>query len=153
MIVNVFNQQLALKISLDQVKRLVERVIHEEGQSCDEVNIYFVDTATICQLHEQFFQDPTPTDCISFPMDELEDETSYRILGEVFVCPDTALEYSRKHKNNPYEETSLYIIHGLLHLMGYDDIEEQDRNHMRQSEVRHMQSLKINGWDLQSLEF
>ena len=153
MIVNVFNQQLALKISKDQVERLVEKVLHEEGQSCDEVNIYFVDTSTICQLHEQFFQDPSPTDCISFPMDEQKDETYYRILGEVFVCPDTALEYSRKHKTNPYEETSLYIIHGLLHLMGYDDNKEKDRNHMRQAEVRHMQILKINGWDLQSLEF
>lgn len=143
MIVNVSDQQLALKISIDEVQRLVDRVISNEGQHCDEVNIYFVDTPTICQLHEEFFQDPSPTDCMTFPMDEEEEEDfHYRILGEVFVCPATAIAYAAQHKIDPYEETTLYIIHGLLHLMGFDDLEEEDCQLMRQAEARHMQELK-----------
>lgn len=142
MIVNVIDQQTDLKISIDQVRKIVPHVIHGEGQTCDEVNIYFVDTPTICQLHEQFFQDPSPTDCISFPLDEEDDELSYRILGEVFVCPATAIAYAVQQQTDCYEETTLYIVHGLLHLMGYDDLQEEDCALMRQAEARHMQELK-----------
>ena len=143
MIVNILDQQVALKILQEQVQPLVECVIRGEGQKCDEVNIYFVDTPTICQLHEEFFQDPSPTDCISFPIDEDEEEEfPYRILGEVFVCPSTAIAYATQHQVDPYEETTLYIVHGLLHLMGYDDLEESDCHLMRQAEARHMQELK-----------
>ncbi|MFI0435606.1 MAG: rRNA maturation RNase YbeY [Parachlamydiaceae bacterium] len=146
MIVNVMNEQEALKIDPLQVERLVQKVIEFEGQSCAEVNIYFVDTPTICDLHAQFFNDPTPTDCISFPMDEENERPEERLMGEVFVCPATAIEYAIRHKKNVYTETSLYIIHGLLHLMGYDDIEEEEIVVMRKAEERHitlLQSLNL----------
>jgi probable rRNA maturation factor len=142
-IVNVFDQQSDLKISIGQVQQLVQHVILAEGYSCDEVNIYFVDTSTICQLHKRFFHDSSPTDCLSFPMDEEEDEQfPYRILGEVFVCPATALVYASKHQLNPNEEATLYIVHGLLHLMGYDDFLDNEASLMRQAEARHMEELK-----------
>lgn len=140
MIVNVFDQQKALKISVDQVKQLVQEVIRKEKQSCDEVNIYFVDTATISQLHEDFFGDPTPTDCISFPIDGKEEEG--RLLGEVFVCPATAITYAAEHEGDAYLETTLYTVHGLLHLMGYHDLEKEDILLMREAEDRHMQNLQ-----------
>jgi probable rRNA maturation factor len=140
-IVHVSDEQNALKFSEDLVKRLVQKVIEEEKQICDEVSIYFVDRESISQLHDQFFDDPSPTDCISFPMDEIE-ELDYRILGEVFVCPQTAIEYTKTHQTDPYEETTLYIVHGLLHLMGYRDIEEEEIKLMRQAEQRQMTLLK-----------
>ncbi|WP_068466452.1 rRNA maturation RNase YbeY [Candidatus Protochlamydia phocaeensis] len=145
MIINVFDQQESLKISLDQLKPLVEQVLREEERQCDEVSLYFVDTPTICDLHLQFFNDGSSTDCISFPMDDEDEDAPYCILGEVFVCPETALNYARSHHLDPYEETTLYIVHGLLHLMGYDDIEEEDLVHMRQAEERHMKQLKALG--------
>ncbi len=141
MIVNVFNEQSALTFSLDLVESLTQQVIAEEHQTCDEVSIYFVDTPRIIELHAQFFNDPTPTDCISFPLDE-EEEVHYRILGEVFVCPQTAIEYAKTHSIDLYEEMTLYIVHGLLHLMGYRDIEEKDIERMRLAEKRHMANLK-----------
>lgn len=151
MIVNVIDQQFALDISAEQVERLVQQVIESEGQTCNEVNVYFVDTPTICQLHEQFFDDPSSTDCISLPMDE-EGEEQYRILGEVFICPATAIDYAAKHKGNAYQETSLYIVHSLLHLMGYDDIEDEDISLMRQAEERHMNNLQLLGLQLQPIK-
>jgi probable rRNA maturation factor len=149
-IVNISDQQTALKISADQVRRLVQHVIQAEGQTCDEVNVYFVDTPTICQLHEQFFQDPSPTDCISFPIDEEQGkEGEFRLLGEIFVCPAAAIDYAARHEGNAYEETTLYIIHSLLHLMGYDDIDEKETSRMRQAEERHMHQLYSLGLQLQ----
>ena len=71
-----------------------------------------------------------------------DDDSPYSVLGEVFVCPATAIAYASENKLDPYEETTLYIVHGLLHLMGYDDIDDRDAVLMRQAERRHMQKLK-----------
>lgn len=140
--IKVKNRQSSLKISPTKVKRIVSQVLAEEGQACDEVAIHFVDTAAIMQLHEDFFGDPSPTDCISFPLDSECDSIPYQMLGEVFVCPETAIEYASKHQMDPYEETTLYIVHGLLHLMGYDDLQPEDRKAMRKAEARHMRNLR-----------
>lgn len=106
---------------------------------CDEVSIYLVSTKAICKLHEEFFQDPSTTDCISFPLDK-------KHLGEIFVCPATAVAYAKKKKLNPYRETALYIVHGLLHLLGYDDLRAKDKRTMRKKEkscMAHLNGLGV----------
>lgn len=133
----VFNQQKDLSIKKPQIKQLVNQVIAFEGHDYGEVSVYFVPTNAICELHQQYFNDPSSTDCISFP---LEDE-SHQMLGDVFVCPATAIQYAKKKGLDPYHELSLYIVHGLLHLMGYDDLNPKDKRKMRQAEKRHIENL------------
>ncbi len=136
--IHVFNRQKDLRIAKGSARALVQSSLEHLGVSCEEVAIYFITKKKIAQLHDQFFQDPTPTDCISFPLDQDH-------LGEVFVCPAVAIEYAKKKKLDPYEETSLYTIHGLLHLLGYDDLEEKERRTMRKKEkscMRHICKLK-----------
>lgn len=139
--INVYNKQKKLKISLSDVKKLVEAVIKNEKKTYDEVSIYLVSTKEISKLHEDYFDDPSTTDCISFPMDD-DFDFGYRILGEVFVCPETAINYTNQKGGDPYEETSLYIIHGLLHLFGYDDLEPKKKAIMRRAEKKHLKLLK-----------
>jgi probable rRNA maturation factor len=140
--IQVFKKQKDLKISSKSVKALVQAVLtHEKAADWEEVSIYFVTEKSICQLHDEFFQDPSSTDCISFPMGV--DGT----LGEVFVCPKTAILYAEKKGLDPYQETALYVIHGLLHLLGYDDLEEKTRRVMRKKEkscMRHVNDLNIS---------
>lgn len=143
MIIQVFNRQKALRLFSKQIRLLVRQVLQEEGVSCDEVSIYFINDEAMRQLHADFFNDPSPTDCISFPLDSDDTEDDYRILGEIFVCPETAIQYARDHQVDPYEEATLYIVHGLLHLMGYDDMTEEDIQEMRSAESRHLQELKM----------
>lgn len=126
-----------IPINVESVQRLVQEFARFHNISFDEASICFVDTAAICDLHAKFFNDPSPTDCISFPMDDLE-ETGYRVLGEVFVCPETAADYVSMHGGNLYEEITLYTIHGLLHLLGYDDIDESEEVLMRAEEARYL---------------
>ncbi len=142
--VSVFNSQKDLSISKIQVKKLCQTVVAFEGGRYDEVAIYFVDKPEICRLHDEFFQDPSPTDCISFPMNTYDD-FEYRILGEVFVCPPVAIEYADQHGGDAYDEVSLYVVHGLLHLLGYDDIDPKDRKQMRLAEKRHIEHLQELG--------
>jgi probable rRNA maturation factor len=139
--VEIINSQKSLKISKLQVKRIVKAVLALESRCYDEAAIHFVTQSKICELHAQFFNDPSPTDCISFPMDE-EEQGGYKILGEVFVCPQTAVEYAEKHQKDPYEETTLYLVHGLLHLLGYDDLDKRERLKMRAAEKKQMAHLK-----------
>lgn len=145
--VHVFDDQQSLKLPHAVVQAIANQVVSNEGHQYDEVSIHFVDKDNISELHKQYFDDPTPTDCISFPMDDA-DAVGYRVLGEVFVCPQTAIEYAKAHGMNPYDETALYIVHGLLHLLGYDDMDEQDESAMRAAEARHLANLKKQGISL-----
>jgi len=137
----IVNEQDSLIFPLEQIEPIIKQVLKDENCTCDEISINFVDEPTICQLHQDHFNDPSPTDCITFPIDE-EDDSCYRVLGEVFICPYTALKYAKEHNEDPYLELTLYLVHGLLHLLGYDDIEEADCVLMRQAEKRHMKKLK-----------
>lgn len=141
--VYVENRQTVLPISSEAVTLLVKAVLAFEKQRCDEVGVHFVETQEICDLHRQYFNDPSPTDCISFPIDGISDNViGYRVLGDVFVCPQVAKEYAAANCGDTYQELTLYVVHGLLHLMGYDDIEDKDRLLMRKGEDRHMKNLQ-----------
>ncbi|MBA2367854.1 MAG: rRNA maturation RNase YbeY [Candidatus Protochlamydia sp.] len=143
MIINIFNQQESLKFAIDRFEPLIKQVLLEEKCFCNEVSVYLVDTETISSMHLQYFGDPSPTDCISFPLDEDDKESPYIVLGDVFICPETAINYAINNQLDPYEETTLYLVHALLHLMGYDDIEENDLIEMRKAEKMHLEKLKL----------
>ncbi|MES2344729.1 MAG: rRNA maturation RNase YbeY [Chlamydiota bacterium] len=135
--ITFYNSQQALDVSYVFVQELAHSVFKTLEQVLpSELIIHLVDKETITKLHADFFNDPTPTDCISFPLDDLDahDDTGYILLGEIFVCPEVAIEYACLNDKKPIEETALYIIHGILHLLGYDDIEEKDRLKMRSLE-------------------
>ncbi|MGH7889656.1 MAG: rRNA maturation RNase YbeY [Thermodesulfobacteriota bacterium] len=117
-----------MPIKISSVRKLVAFFLEQKKIACQEVAIYFVGKRKIAQLHALHFQDPTPTDCMTFPIDDA-------FLGEIFICPQAALDYNPKR---PYEETTLYILHSLLHLLGYDDIDSKKRARMRREEKRLM---------------
>lgn len=128
-IVTVTDTQGSLKIDEKSVVAVVRAVLKWRRCPCDQVDIHFVTSEDIAKLHAEHFGDPSPTDCISFPQEREHGNMPYH-LGEVFVCPFVAKSYARLHKLSPYEETTLYVVHGLLHLMGYDDIEPKPRGKM-----------------------
>ncbi len=136
--VHLDNDQSDLALDEAQVAPLVEAVLSLEGVSPEEVSVSFAGEAAMCAMHEEFFLDPSLTDCMSFPIDG-------QILGDVVLCPKVAIGYVRDHGGDPYEELSLYLVHGLLHLLGYDDMEEEKRGEMRAAEKRVMAHLKEQG--------
>lgn len=142
MFVNITNSQDIVQINPIQIEAIVTCILRNKQVACDEVSIHCVSSEDISKLHEEYFDDPSPTDCITFPIDDKEEDTFYKILGDVFICPEVALTYSQTHIVNFEEELTLYIVHGLLHLLGYDDIEEEDRLQMRAEESACMSVLK-----------
>jgi probable rRNA maturation factor len=81
-------------------------------------------------LHGRFLDDPTPTDVLSFV---LEQSPGF-LEGEVIVSADTAVVNAAKYRSTLAEELLLYAIHGTLHLVGYDDITPAKRAVMRKRE-------------------
>jgi probable rRNA maturation factor len=104
------------------VKRIVAALSEKLSLQLPEISIYFVSKQKIAQLHDEFFDDPTPTDCITFPH------------GEIFICPAVAVEYAKMHLLNPHKELTLYIVHCLLHLTGQGDTTPAERRTMRRKE-------------------
>ena len=138
---NVDVENLQRDLDLGDPTPIVKAVLELEGEKADEVSIRFVDLQTSAEIHEEHFNDPTPTDCMSFPMDP--PNTPHRVLGDVVVCPKIALEYP-----DPHTECTLYLVHSLLHLIGYRDKEEEETVQMRAAEERHMENLRRLGLSL-----
>ena len=141
MFVQFTSSQNIIDVDPTQIETIVARILEEKQVTCDEVSIHFSSITEITEMHGEFFDDPTPTDCITFPIDDADEEEFYKILGEVFVCPEVALNYSQENAVAFEEELTLYIVHGLLHLLGYGDIEESDRVEMRKQEALLMRIL------------
>ena len=98
-----------------------------KAQSCA---VIFVDDAFLKEMHGRYLSDPTITDVITF---DLGDET---VEGEIYISTDRAAAQAEQYKTEPEEEIIRLIIHGLLHLKGYDDIDSQDRLEMKAEENR-----------------
>lgn len=133
--VEVENRQDDLPIAPEAFSSLVWAILKGEAAHADEIGVHLVSLEEICQLHEQYFNDSSPTDCISFPIDGPKERP--RMLGEVVVCPKVAIGYVEERGGDPYQEVALYVVHGMLHLLGYDDLQPADRERMRQAEARY----------------
>lgn len=140
--IQVEDTQSVLSIDPASISPIVHSVLELEKASCDEVIIHFIEEAELCAVHKQFFNDPSPTDCISIQVDGPDE--SPRFLGEVFISPKAAIDYLKENEGELYEELTLYLVHGLLHLLDYDDLEDEDRKKMRLAEKRQMDYLKMN---------
>lgn len=139
--ISIYNRQKDLKISKASAKKAFLAAAELYDISFDEAAVHFVSEKELCKLHEEFFNDPSPTDCITFPIDS-GDTPGFRFLGEVFVSPRAAIEVVEENQGDVYEETTLYMIHGLLHLLGYNDIKKEEIKEMRKEEARIMKHLK-----------
>ncbi|MGL5626199.1 MAG: rRNA maturation RNase YbeY [Candidatus Rhabdochlamydia sp.] len=144
--IKLFNSQKDLLFSKLKVKKVVFFLLEFLQIKTDEIQIQFVTEKRISQLHSLFFQDPTPTDCITFPIDSaLDKPDGYHLLGEIFICPKVAKQYAEKNHINPFEELCRYVVHGILHLIGFEDEKPALRAQMKRKENMCLKHLKQRG--------
>jgi probable rRNA maturation factor len=119
-------------------RALVERVVAAVRDYVErpglEVSLLLTDDKEIAELHEQFLGDPSPTDVISFEMD---------YGSELVVSVETAQRVAIEAGHAVEAEVALYIVHGVLHTVGFDDIDDDDRRRMRDAERAIMQRLQL----------
>ena len=100
-----------------------------------ELNILFIDPEPMADLHVRWLDLEGPTDVMSFPMDELRPGTPDHpvpegTLGDICICPDVAAEQARAAGHSAAEEMLMLATHGMLHLLGYDHAEPEEREEM-----------------------
>lgn len=130
-----------------RLRELVPAMVEEGGRAGD-VHVVFVDDDTIAGLHRDHFGDPRPTDVITFPIDDDADQSARgsavsAILGEIVVSADTAQREAARRGLSPDREAALYVIHGVLHLLGYDDTTPEARREMRRAEKKYLVRLRL----------
>lgn len=128
---------------LDIVKISIAEVLKEE--EIDEnvqVSISFVGDEEIQRLNKDFRGVDNSTDVLSFPMDD-EFQIEETMLGDVIINTKRVLEQAKEFGHSNTRELSYLTVHSILHLLGYDHMEDEDKEIMRSKEKSIMDSLKI----------
>ncbi|HET6881043.1 MAG TPA: rRNA maturation RNase YbeY [Pirellulales bacterium] len=135
----ITNQQDRLPIDSARLRAAIETVFTGEGITGGEVSLAVLDDPTIHDLNRRWLDHDEPTDVLSFV---LEESDGYR-EGEIIVSADTALARAAEFAWPAETELLLYVVHGTLHLVGYDDKEPGDREQMRERERFYLERLGI----------
>ncbi|NNM29716.1 MAG: rRNA maturation RNase YbeY [Akkermansiaceae bacterium] len=104
--------------------------------SPERVGVVVVDDAAIADLHGRFLDDPTPTDVLTFPLGA---------ESEIVLSIETAERQAGEFGNSAAREACLYIVHGLLHLCGYEDGSEEGRAEMAERQERLLREAEQAG--------
>jgi len=140
------NSQKTMNVLPSSVEALAEFVLQREGAPQKEVSVLFVDDTEISELNARHLGRNGPTDVLAFPMSGEEHLNFHQeILGDVVVSVERAISYAKEHELKTENELSLYLIHGLLHLLGYDDVNETAARKMRRREKELLQEAGERG--------
>ena len=144
--IDISDQQSLLAVPLERLREVIDRVLTEESIEAAQISLALVDDSAIHRINREFLGHDYPTDVISFHLNPESDIESpqgsevKQLEGELVVSTETALREAHAHGWTAEDELILYVVHGLLHLCGYDDLNDQARPVMRQRE-RHMLAL------------
>lgn len=113
-------------------EQAARQVLLEHGATTYAISVTFVDDAEISRINEQSLNTKGPTDVIAFDLSE--DGLPFQRVGDVYISIDTALENSARFRIHPEEEILRLVVHGVLHVLGYSDIDRADREKMTEAQ-------------------
>ena len=132
--IEIANQQSQLAVDQDVLQQVAQAILHDHGPPTCRVSIAIVDDPTIHALNRQYLQHDYATDVLSFVLEQ----TTELLEGEIVVSSDTAQAQAREYQWTAAQELLLYVIHGLLHLVGFDDQSDTQRAEMRCAEQTYL---------------
>ena len=118
--------KLPRNVTAKGVKRVIRRALRGSKERNKYLCALLVSDAGIKRLNRKYFGKNRPTDVIAFPMDDRE------LLGDIALSIDAAKRQCGDFGNSADEEVLTLAVHGVLHLLGYDDIREEDARTMRE---------------------
>jgi probable rRNA maturation factor len=150
------DEQTDHPIELTRWVELCRHALEDEGvKGLNEVSLIFCNEETIAELNEKFMGKQGPTDVLSFPIDAEEDPTGRvpdaggtgpgeapaqeipTLIGDILICPAVAARNAVDHDVSFEDEVALLVVHGSLHLLGWDHMidEEAERMEAREREI------------------
>lgn len=158
------DEQAAVPVELDRWQTLATDVLHAEGvRGLCELSLLFVSETEIAELNEEYMGKPGPTDVLSFPIDAADAEIVLHgappsrgpdrsppdpadmplLLGDVVICPAVAAAQAPSHAGTFDDEVALLVVHGVLHVLGYDHDQPEALTRMR---ARELELLQAHHW-------
>lgn len=136
------------------IHTVIEKCFEEEGLDKLKIyiNIILTNSEQIRKINKEYRNIDKETDCLSFPMFEKEEieelikqkeHVTLDILGDVVVSITKVYEQAEEYNHSFERELAYMIVHGFYHLMGYDHMEEEEKNIMREKEENILQNLNI----------
>jgi len=138
--VDIQNLQSIAKINKDKIMECADLVLKAMGESKAELSLVLVNDMYIRNLNWKYRRKDSATDVLAFPMRDSR-RLSGVILGDVVISVETAAKEAKKRKKDLQDELDLYFVHGILHLLGYDDEKPRARKKMKDKERELMENL------------
>ena len=139
-ILSLRSRQRERALNIPFLRRVARHVLEQEMNVSDyELGIHFVSAQEMARVNEEFLQHHGSTDVITF--DYNETPATERLHGEIFISIADAVEQAREFHTTWQSEVMRYVIHGFLHLRGYDDLEPAKRRLMKREENRLVQHV------------
>jgi len=127
------------EVDLEFLRKVASKLLKNEDK---EISIVLVDEKKIRQLNKKFRREDKSTDVLAFPLGG-EFISTRDLLGEVIISVESAQKEAKKRNHSLKEEIVLLLIHGILHLKGYDDKRKEEKELMRKKEREILISLGI----------
>jgi probable rRNA maturation factor len=155
--VQVSNRQSHVRIATTYIRKLVRAVLAAEQVSAATISIALADNATVRRVNRDYLGHDYDTDVLSFlfewtpgPVRKTKNRSSQRVSrgcqidGEILASAEMAAQMAPQFGWSARDELSLYLVHGLLHLCGYDDQTPRDRRTMRGREQAILKELGVS---------
>jgi len=132
-LLNLRNRHRTRGVQLRFLRRIVQALLQDVWPDGSlDLAVYLVAAPEVTRLNETFLRHKGSTDVITF--DYAESAEPERLHGEIFICLDEAVCQARRFRTTWQSELVRYVVHGVLHLLGYDDRDSQARRRMKQAE-------------------
>jgi len=139
----IVNRQRRVPVSTKPLQQFQERVRRVLGFAPESVTIQLIGDAAMARLNETYRKKQGPTDVLSFPADVRRPASKAEYVGDIAISPETARRNARRFSRTLPAELRILILHGMIHLAGYDH--ETDRGEMERLERRLRRRLGVAG--------
>ena len=136
----VHSPQEIVPVDRGRMREIARAVLEGEDIRDFELSLAFVDNATIHRLNKQYLDHDEPTDVLTFPYSAAN---AKKLEGELVLGVEIAREQAQERGHDVHAELALYVIHGLLHLCGYDDKSPAAEQSMRAREAHYLAKLGL----------
>jgi len=137
MIINVFKENISVTIPRRKITQMVEKILNDLDNNVDILNVILADDDYITSLNQEFLNHHWTTDVITFSVENNYNET----IGEIYISAITARNQAREYNVNFTEELLRLTAHGCLHLCGYNDSTEEEREEIRKMENKYLEMI------------
>lgn len=147
--VSIRNRQRKYAVDMAWLKQVAREALALQQVVAAEVCVMIVDDRRIATIHDEWFGDPSATDVITFDLSSTSPAAAGMLQGDIVVSAETAARIARELRCRgrsgwtPRHELAYYVVHGILHLTGYDDRSTGDRRAMRARERAVMQAIGL----------